>query len=132
MKFNQLSNLFYSWGWKIRVEHYTAFSDYLNAMLKRERVMVIEDETGIQAVLLFFLTDDYNKVYKKRTWDIVSDTPQGHQIYIDKLICKHFTKPMRIAIEDAITTKFPQITHAIYHREPYDRRVLIHRRLVHV
>lgn len=128
MRFHQLSQLFYSWGWQIKHQHYTGFSDYLHAMLKRERVMAIDKDGEIVAVILFFLTDDYNKVYKKGPWELVNDNPDGHQIYIDKLVCKNFDKPMRLAIEDAITSKYPNVTEAIYHREPFDRKVTIKRR----
>ena len=125
MKFSQLSRLFYQWGIPIKVEHYTPFCDYLHAMLKRNRVMVIEKDNEIVAVLLFFITYDYNKVYKKGSWDFIDDNEFGHQIYVDKLVCKHFDRDLHNAIEEAIVDKYPQVTEAIYHREPRDRRTII-------
>ena len=131
VRFGHLSRLFYDWGWEIRVEQYVPFCDYLKEMLKRNRVMVIKNDEEIEAVIMFYITEDYTKIYKKATWDIVNDNIEGHQVYIDKLVCKKFTRPMRESIEAAITDRFPNITEAIYHRAPKDRCVKIKRRVFH-
>ena len=128
MKFHHLANLMQNWGWQIRVEQYTGFADYLHEMLKKNRVFVIYDGELIVAVVIYFLTDDYNKVYKKKTWEVVSDNPEGNQMYIDKLIAGKWNPTIRKAVQMAIQEKFPQIEVAYYHRAPKDRLVTIMRR----
>ena len=128
MRFHGLSQLFYEWGWEIKHEHYTAFSDYLKEMLKRNRVMVVTEGEEIQAVIMFYLTNDYTKIYKKRTWDVVNDESDGTQIYIDKMVCKKFNKELRIRLAEAIENKFPNVVEGFYHRAPFDRCIKIRRK----
>lgn len=128
MRFHQLAQLFYTWGWEVKHENYVAFSDYLKDMLKKDRVFVIYENSIIVAVLLYFLTDDYTKVYKKRTFDTITDNPEGHQIYIDKMICKKWTPSLRHYIKSQILEKFPGVQEGYYHRAPRDRCVKILRR----
>lgn len=129
MKFHQLAESFYTWGWKIKHEHYVAFSDYLKEMLKRNRVMVIMDGAVVTAIILYFLTDDYTRVYKKGTWDLPkSDDPAGNQIYVDKLLCKKWTPEIRRLVQNAIQEKYPHVTEGFYHRSPNDRCVRITKR----
>lgn len=132
MRFAQLSRLFYDWGWQIKVEHYVAFSDYLKEMLKRERVLVVKNGEDIEAIVMFYITDDWDKVTKRRDWEVAQDDPNGHLFYIDKIVCKKFTKELHLAINDAVLERFPQIEEAMYMRAPRDRRVTIKIRRHHV
>lgn len=130
MRFTHLANLMQNWGWQIRHEHYVQFSDYLRDMLKLNRVFVVMDGELIIAVCFFYLTNDYSKLYKKNTWDVIVDNPSGNQMYIDKLVCAKWTKSVRVAVQAAIQDKFPQIVAAYYHRAPKDRCVKINRRSI--
>lgn len=126
MKFAQLSRTFYEWGWQIKHEHYVAFSDYLKAMLKKNRVMLILKDGEIEAIILFYITDNYDKVYKKFDWEVVDDNENGNLAYIDKMVCKKYTKSLRMAIYDALVEKYPNIDEAMYLRAK-DRKVIIRR-----
>jgi len=128
MKAPQMANLLYKWGMVIAHQHYIPFCDYLKEMVRRERVFIIKEGDEIIALCFYFLTDDFNLVYKKGTWDLVIDNPEGHQIYIDKLFSSKWTKKVREAVKDAIEEKFPHIEEGIYHREPKDRCVRIRTR----
>jgi len=128
MRFAQLSRLFYDWGWQINVEDYVAFSDYLKEMLKRNRVIVIMNEQEIEGIIFFYLTNDYKTIYKKPTWEVVSDDSEGSQIYIDKMLCKKFTKELRVRLAEEIEDRFPNVQFGIYHRVPFDRYIKIRRR----
>lgn len=128
MRFNQLAHLFYDWGWEIKHEAYVAFSDYLKEMLKRNRVITVMNGDAIEAVLFFYLTNDYRRLYRKPTWAIVEDEPEGSQIYIDKMVCKKFTKELHIRLAQAIEERFPQVVEAFYHRAPFDRCIKIRRK----
>lgn len=132
MRFNQLSILFYEWGWQINHDHYVAFSDYLKEMLKMNRVMMIQNNGEIEAIILYYLTNDYEKLYKKKTWELAKDEPYGSQIYIDKMVCKKFTKEIRKALQEAIESEYPNVTLGVYHRAPKDRCFKIYRRMAHV
>lgn len=128
MKFHQLSQLFYNWGWQIKHEHYVFFSDYLKAMLKKNRVMVVKNGEEIEAVIMYYLTNDYKTLYKKGNWEVVEDESDGKQIYIDKMVCKKFTKELRVRLAEAIEEKFPQVELGVYHRAPFDRCIKIRRK----
>ena len=131
MRFGQLAKIFQEWGWEIKHEHYVAFSDYLKEMLKRRRVIVIMRDNNIEAIFTYYLTDDFNKIYKKRTWDVVDDDQNGHQIYIDKMIAKNVNIRTIRTIQDFIEENFPNVDIGIYHRAPFDKCVRIHRRKIH-
>lgn len=128
MRFNQMARLFYEWGWEIKHHQYIAFCDYLKEMLKRNRIMMVMNNDAIEAIIFFYLTNDYAHLYKKGTWDIVEDEPNGSQIYIDKMVCKKFTKELRIRLAQAIEEKFPQVELGVYHRAPFDRCIRIRRK----
>jgi len=128
MTFVHLANLMQNWGWKIKPKHYQSFSDYLREMLSRNQVMIVMDGEFIEAVLFFYITNDYSKLYKKSTWAIGESDPDGHQMYIDKMVCRKWTKSVRESVQRAIQEKFPQVNEAYYHRAPYDRCVKIMKR----
>jgi len=125
MKFMDLAKLFYEWGWQIKPQHYEAFSRYLDSMLKRNRVMIIQNNSEVEAVILFYLTNDYEPFYKMKQWVIVPDDENGSQIYIAQMICKKWSKELRNSIREAIEEHFPNIDTVIYHRPPQDRCVKI-------
>ena len=125
MKFHHLAKLFYDWGWQIKHDYYIAFSDYLKEMLKRDRVFVIHLDAEIVAVCFYYLTNDYEKLYKKPAWEVVNDEPEGRQIYIDKMLCKKWTPSMRHLVQEAIEERFPHVDEGYYHRAPRDRCVKI-------
>lgn len=128
MTFDQLANEFLSWGHCIKPEHYEHFKQYLRKMMRLNRVMFISENEKPEAVVMFHLTNDYSKLYKKGLWDIPEDEPDGSQIYIDKMICKSWTFPLRRKIQQTIEDYFPNVKVGYYHRGPYDRCVRIYRR----
>lgn len=129
MTFDHLSHIFQAWGYVIKQQHYQNFKDYLSKMLEMDRVLVVCDQNGvILSILTFYLTKNFEKIYKKGTWDITQDDPSGQQIYIDKMVAREWSPSIRKAVESAFTEKFPDLTEGIYHRAPYDRCVVIYRR----
>ncbi len=127
MTFENLTQTMVRWGFEIKAHHYKAFQAYLEAMLTKDRVIVIRQNGQLEAIVFYFLTEDYSKLYKKSTWEIAKDDPEGHQIYIDKMVCRRWTKELRQAVKRAIELKFPHVQEAYYHRAPIDRCVKISR-----
>jgi len=126
MKFHSLARLFYEWGWEIKHEHYVGFSDYVKQMLALKRVLFIREGDEVIAALFYYLTDDYELVYKKSTWDIAQDNPNGHQMYIDKMVCKKFSRELVRVIKSAVENQFPNVKVGIYHRAPKDKCIKIY------
>lgn len=120
-----LANLMQNWGIEVHPDHYYSFEAYLNEMLRRDRVMVIWNGVYIEAVILFYLTNDYEALYRKPMWKVAEDNSDGHQIYIDKMVCRRWTKTLRKLVYEAIEAKFPNVTVGYYHRAPKDRCVKI-------
>ena len=121
MTTEQLSNLFLRWGWYIFPDQQENFKKFFREMLRRDRVMVITNDGNVEAVIFYFLTNDYKKLYKKGLWDTPEDEPKGSQIYIDKMICREWTHTLRRQIQDVIENHFPNVEEGYYHREPFDR-----------
>lgn len=128
MTFEHLAVLFLRWGLAVKPEHYDGFRGYLLEMMRRERVMTIWNGDEIEAVVTFFITNDYDKLYRKSDWHIPDDEPDGYQIYVDKMICKKWTVSIRKALQETIESRFPNVTEGYYHRAPIDRCIKIYRR----
>ena len=128
MTFDNLLHIFESWGFDLKPEHYYDFKQYAHQMLKRHRVIVITSDGQIEAILFFFLTFNYQKLYKKSEWQVPDDNPDGNQIYIDKMICKRWAKDIRRKAQELIESTFPDVKSGYYHRAPNDRCVKIIRR----
>lgn len=134
MTFEHLANLFQNWGYEIKPHHYPQFRDYLMSMMRKRRVMIAWDGDRIQAVITFFLTNDYDPYYRRSMWSIPEDDPQGSQIYIDKMVCARWTPSIRKSLQSTIEKCFPNVMEGYYHRGPNryrgakDHRVKIYRR----
>jgi len=128
MTFSQLTDIFESWGYVIKPEHYFGFKNYCQKMMKMGRVIVIVNGPNIEALVFFYLTNDYTKIYKKGEWDIAMDDMFGSQAYIDKMVCKRWTLEIRRKLQTLIEERFPSVKEAFYHRAPFDRCVRIKRR----
>ena len=132
MTFENLANIFLQWGYIVKPAHYERFEHYLNEMLNRHRVLFIFDEKDtIEAVIIFFLTDDYEKLYKKQTWEVPQkslENEMGKQIYIDKMVCRKWHASLRRDIRAIFQDKFPHAEECHWHRAPNDRHVILFRR----
>ena len=128
MTFDDLLRLFDSWGHHLKTEHYWNFKQYCLTMLRRKRVLCVMNGDKIQAIVFFFITNDYVRLYKKGEFESPDDIETGFQMYIDKMLCKYWTPATRRAIQDMIEERFPHVKEAYYHRAPKDRCVTIRRR----
>lgn len=131
MNFNSLCNAFLDWGFYLPPAHYVGFKKYIETMVHRNRLIAIEDENGLCAIITFFLTNDYETFYKKGLWDTPLDDDNGTQIYVDKMVCSKYSKDLRNALKETIEELFPLVEIGVYHRAPKDRCVKIYRRRTH-
>ena len=131
MTFEHLANLFYNWGYEVKMEHYFLFRNYLLNMLNRDRVLIVKSGQLIEAIATYYLTNDYTKIYKKHTWDLVDDEPDGKQVYVDKMVCRRYSRFLRNLIGSSFEERFPKAEMLVYHRAPKDRCVKVERRSVH-
>ena len=125
MTIPELSAIMEKWGYQIKSEEFDGFRNYAQTMFNRRRSILIKNGKSPEAILFYFFTHDYETFYKKATWDLPEDNPTGTQLYIDKMICRHWNKDIRNAVKAALEAKFPWILEAVYHRAPNDRCVKI-------
>ena len=102
---------------------------YKQTMLARNRVIVIEDDGQPEALIFYFLIppDSKQTFVNRPMWSTPEDDPTGTLIFIDKMICRKWTVSLRKALEDAIVSKYPHVTDALWLREPKNRHVIIRR-----
>ena len=131
MKFEHLANLMQNWGFEIRPEHYKDFEKYLKEMLKLNRVFIVYSGEFIVAIVIYYITRDYEKLYKKNTWEVGKDDPDGHQIYLDKMVARKWTLALRRYVEEMMFKSFPETKEAYWHRAPKDRCVKVKRKEKH-
>lgn len=128
MKIENIIDLCVNWGYWVKLSEHEGFIFYMEEMLKRGRVLMLYENNTPIGMVTFFITNDYDSLYKKDIWDTPNEDQKGHQVYVDKMICKHMTLKMRRDIQELIENNFPLVTEAHYHREPKDRHVMIKRR----
>lgn len=128
MTFDNLSNIFLSWGRYIDPHQYEAFKHYFEECLKINRVMFIRNENSdVDAILTFFLTNDENKMYKPSLWSLIEDNPEGNKIIIDIMLCRNWNLPIRRILQDVIEQNF-NVKEGHYYHAPYGPHVKIKRR----
>jgi len=128
MTFDNLANLMQNWGYAVKPSEYENFSNYIKVMLTKNRVMLIWDKGLISCVIIYFLTNDED-AYKKSTWEIPKDDPDGHKLYVEKMVCSGWSGGLRNSVYEAIRDYFPKVTEVHYHRAPFDRpkKIIIRR-----
>ena len=131
MNLNNLYLYMRSWGKLLKDSEVQSFNRYVSKMLLRNRVIIVNGEHGMEAILFYFLTDDANKFNNRPMWSTPEDSNTGHIIFIDKMIAHNWTKSLRLAVESAIEKKYPFIDEAYWLREPKNRSVIIKRRRTH-
>lgn len=128
MRVDQLATEFLYWGKLIRPESYDEFSHYFSTMLRRNRVLAIEDESGISCILCFFITNDLAPFANKPTWATPKDSPRGHTFFIDKMVARSWNPSLRRLVQSEVEKRYPNITQAYWLREPHNRSVIIKKR----
>lgn len=118
---------FASWGYQIKPSQINRFNEYLWIMLRRGRVAMVENEEGLQAVIFYFLTDDLAPFENKPTWATPEDSDTGHIFFVDKMLCRKWTKSVREQIREQIEAKYPQVEEGHWLRRPYNRHVILKR-----
>ena len=128
MTYDNMLHIIDSWGLNLKTEHYWQFKQYFLTMLRRRRCMILTNNEKVIAILFFFITNDYTRLYKKGEFECPHDHEWGFQMYVDKLLCKHWTPYIRRLVQNTIEEKFPHVEVAYYHRAPNDRCVRILKR----
>lgn len=132
MNIYDILNSFIYWGKIVKSSEVPKFKKYISEMLRRNRVMMIDGDNGMEALVCYFITDDVSKFNNRPMWSCPQDSEQGKIIFIDKMVALKFTNSLRHAIQDAIEKKFPFVEEAHWLREPNNRSVIIKRRRTHV
>ena len=128
MKFDDLYWTFISWGYALKPGYYQRFKVYFEDMIRRKRVMILEDSNGIVAVITFFITRNHEALANKPEFACPMDDPNGSEIYIDKMICKRWTMGVRRLVQDIVESHFPRVMIGFWHREPDNRCVVTYKK----
>lgn len=132
MNISNLHLYFQSWGMLVRPGDVERFNQYATTMIRRNRVIVVNGDDGMEAILFYFVTDDRQKFANRPMWTTPEDQESGSTIFFDKMVARKWTKSLRLAVEKAIETKYPLAEEAFWLREPENRNVIIKRRREHV
>ena len=134
MTVEQVHDMFISWGYAFPAEYHYAFNAYLREMLRRNRVMVVQNDIGdIEALITYFITDDATKFYKKGPWDTPEENLGGKHVYFDKMVAKdfgHFKIGIRHRFREFMEDYFKDQEELHYHRAPFDKHVTMKRRRI--
>ena len=131
MNLNNLHLYMRSWGKVIKFEEIQKFNRYVSKMLLRNRVIIVNGDSGMDAIIFYFLTDDVSKFNNRPMWSTPDDSDNGPIMFIDKMIAKRWNKSVRLAVEKAVEKKYPFVEEAYWLREPKNRSVIIKRGRTH-
>lgn len=128
MRFENLISQLMLWGKVVKAFEIPYFRGYIDQMLKRNRVIFIEENGQILALICFFLVDETASYSNRPFWSCPEDNENGHIFFVDKMIARKWTPSMRRFFERQIVDRFPQVDTAFWLREPNNRNVIIRRR----
>ncbi len=128
MTFENLVIQFLIWGKPIKPLETQNFKKYLSTMLKRDRVLLIESDMGMECLLCYFLTDTLEPFANRPMWSCPEDNFNGHIFFVDKMISSRWTPTLRRLVRDQVEERFPQVDQAFWLREPNNRNVIIKKR----
>lgn len=102
--------------------------DYVDRMIKDERVIRIDDDNGIHTVIFFAVCESYDPFYKKETWEYKSHDPDGTTLYVEKAASRGWSKDLRNKVRELILSQYPDIQTWRWHRwgKKSDRAVVVH------
>ena len=118
-------------GVRYRYSDVSGIMDYVTRMIEDGRVVAINGESGIHAVLFFAICHDWHPFHEKGSWIYLAHDQLGDTIYLESLVSKGWDKEVRAKFEEIITHKYPNLKQAVWHRwaKDGDREVKIQRRL---
>jgi hypothetical protein len=90
-------------------------------------MFIRNENSDVDAILTFFLTNDENKMYKPSLWSLIEDNPEGNKIIIDIMLCRNWNLPIRRILQDVIEQNF-NVKEGHYYHAPYGPHVKIKRR----
>ena len=90
--------------------------DYVSYMIANDRVIEIESERGIEAVIFLSVCDDFDTFYKKPTWIYKPHDPHGKIVYVEKMVATEWNRELRSQFKDFLVNRYPNADRAIWHR----------------
>ena len=121
-------------GAPIEADALLQIENYFNLMIGDERVMRIEDEGDLIAIVTYSICNDYFDYYAKDIWDYEPHNPLEDTVYVEKLISKRWNIALRKLISQKLIEKYPSLTRGIWHRARTneDSIIKINRRFTYV
>ena len=104
---------------------------YVSKMLRDERIVELSSNGRVDGYLFYSICNSIEPYYKKKTWVYVPHIKNGHTLYVEKLVCKKWTKLLRQLFQSKILEKFPNLEQGIWHRygKTCDRQINYRRKL---
>lgn len=119
-------------GYLIKPEHRSRFNRYFQEMIERDRVLIIQSNGRTIGIIFYFLGNSVEQFDNKPTWLCPQDNPEGHILFIDKMVCKKFNVALKNSLYEAFVSQYPNVTECHWLREPNNRRVIIRKKETHV
>ena len=118
-------------GARYTLDSLPSIVSYIERMLRDGRIACIENSNKVEGYLIYSICNNIDPYYKKKTWVYVPQEPNGKTLYVEKLVCKQWTKELRSKFEEIITEQHPNLYQAVWHRygKVGDRIVKCRRRL---
>ena len=131
MTYLDVLEIMYQLGFKVVRSVIINVIDYIDNMLRDNRILVINRNGEPYALIFFSISNSYEPYFFKSDFDFLPHNPNGRIIYLEKLISKGWDKKLRQQFEQTILQIYPQLETAVWHRRG-DRKIVAKRRLQYV
>jgi hypothetical protein len=90
--------------------------DYVKDMIRDKRVIELEYEDELQAVLFYSICHDSDKYLKKDTWAYKEHDEDGHIFYFEKMVAKKWNYKFHNQVYNFVTDKYPDVDILKWHK----------------
>ena len=90
--------------------------NYVKLMVEDKRVIELETDGKIHAVLFYSLCYDTEKFLKKDTWEFKEHDKEGTVFYIEKMVASHWSIKLHNMVYDFVTDKYKEVEFLKWHK----------------
>lgn len=107
---------------------------YFDAMIADHRIIGIDEDGKLIAILAVSVCEDVQPYYEKKLWHYRSHDPKGSIAYFEKLIAIKWNRDIRNLTYDQVISLFPSVRYGSWHRprKETDDLIQVTRRLENV
>lgn len=126
----ELIELMKKFGMKVNLRELSELYEYLLLMLKDGRIITFRENNDLFGFCVYSMTDDPYDNYDNKMFQYKEHDVDAKGCYFELIVSLKWDKKLRILLEDAISSRFPNFEYGVWHRPSLndDRILIVNRR----